>query len=260
MKLKTYIINLEKSVVRRQYMQELLQGYEFLDIEFLKAIDGRLLTQEERESRFNYARCKALYGRTLNAGEVGCALSHRAAYKAIAEGGAPYALVFEDDISIQRDLSGLDLEAIDSLLNVDKPRVLMLSGDYSFYKKKPIVRLYSAVGAYAYILNKAAARRILAIEPPCSVADDWMFYKRNGLKLYAVCPYMVDANVNMDLLSSDVKQDSWSINRSLMSKKEVVIGIWAGAVKKLFKLFRHFEYKVRILDNVVVERPKNPLK
>ena len=55
MKLKTYIINLEKSVVRRRYMQELLQGYEFLDIEFLKAIDGRLLSQEEREARFDYA-------------------------------------------------------------------------------------------------------------------------------------------------------------------------------------------------------------
>ena len=253
MALRTYIINLERSTLRKQYMQELLEPYTFLDVVFIKAIDGRLLSEEERKVRFNYAGSNDLYGREMNAGEVGCALSHRKAYKEFIDSNEPYALFLEDDISILRDLNQLDLSAIDSVLQVFQPKALMLSGDYSYYKKKPIVRLYSAVGAYAYILNRAAARRILSLDPPCCVADDWMFYKRKGIRLYAVCPYMVDANVKMDLLGSDVKQDSWSIDRSRMAFKEVVIGAITGFTKKIFKLFHHFEYKVRILDNQVVE-------
>lgn len=252
MKLRTYIINLEKSTVRKQYMQTLLSGYEFLDIEFLKAIDGRLLSDAERRSCFDYEGSKCLYGRTLNAGEVGCALSHRKTYEAFLNSGEPYALILEDDISIIRDLHSLNLERIDRIMKDGSPRVLMLSGDYWYYQKRDIVKLFSAVGAYAYLINRAAAQRLLSIDPPRSVADDWMFYKRKGLKLFAVHPYMVDANMNMELLSSDVKQDNWSIDRSRMPIKEVLLGYYTGFVKKAFKLFHHFEQKVRIIDNVIV--------
>ena len=260
MKLKTYIINLEKSTVRKQYMQDLLSGYDFLDVTFIQAIDGRLLSDEERRLRFEFDKSRDLYGKTVNAGEVGCALSHRKTYETILAGAEPYALVLEDDISIIRDLKSLDMAGIDSVLTGPGPRVLMLSGDYWYYKRKPIVRLFSAVGAYAYIINKAAAQRILSVTPPFCVADDWMFYKRLGLKMFAVYPYMIDANMNMDLLSSDVKQDNWTVHRSQMSLKENIIGLTNGFLKKMFKLFGHFEFKVRIFENNIVERIKNPLK
>lgn len=253
MGLKTYIINLEKSSVRKQYMQELLSKYSFLDIEFLKAIDGRLLSDEERRSRFDFAKSVKIYGKDINAGEVGCALSHRKAYSELLKSQAQYALVLEDDISIIRDLDSLDLSGVDKTLTSRKPRVLMLSGDYWFYRKKSIARLFTATGAYAYIINRAAAKKILDIEPPCCLADDWTFYKRKGLKLYAVNPYLVDANMKMDLLSSDVMQDSWTIDRFRMSKKEVVVGYAVGLLKRLFKAFHHFESKVRIIDNVIVD-------
>lgn len=260
MKLKTYIINLEKSTVRRQYMQELLSGYEFLDVEFLKAIDGRLFSGEERRSMFDYEKSVKLYGKDINPGEVGCALSHRKAYEELLRSGNEYALILEDDISIVRDLQSLDISEIDSIMKTDVPKAMMLSGDYWYLKRQKIVRLFSAVGAYAYLVNRAAAKRILSILPPCCVADDWMFYKRNGIKLYAIHPYLIDANLNMDSLGSDVKQDTWAIDRSKISPKEMIIGYFNGAVKKLLKLFGHFEYKNRVINNIVVEQHKNPFK
>ena len=254
MRLKSYVINLEKSTVRRQYMQELLSGCEFLDLDFLKAIDGRLLSEEERRAAFDFNRCLSLYGKELNAGEVGCALSHRKAYAQLLQSDQPYALILEDDITIIRDLHALDLEQVDRTLNHKRPRVLMLSGDYWFYaKRESVVRLFSAAGAYAYVINRAAAQTILAMNPPCCVADDWMFYKRKGLQLFAVHPYMIDANMNMGMLGSDVKQDSWSLDRSRMSLKEIVVGALTGIVKRLFKLMGHFEAKVRILNNEIVK-------
>ncbi len=260
MGIKTYIINLEKSTVRKQYMQDLLSPYPFLDVEFVKAIDGRLLTEGERESLFDYSKSKTVYGRILNAGEVGCALSHRKAYEEILKGDETYALVLEDDISILRDLNHLPLEKIDKILRSSQPRALMLSGDYSFYRKEPVIKIYSAVGAYAYLINKAAAKRILSISPPCCVADDWMYYKRKGLRLFAVYPYVIDANLNMELLSSDVKQDTWGIDRSQMSVKENIIRALTSFPVKIFKRYDHYEYKTFIYKNQIRARKKKGLK
>lgn len=260
MRLKTFIINLEKSAVRNKYMKDLLSPYPFLDIEFLKAIDGRLLSDEERSSRFDYAKSKKVYGRTLNAGEVGCALSHREVYETLLKRNEPYALVLEDDIAIQRNLNLLPLEEIDKIMRSSRPRAFMLSGDFSFYRKKPVIRIYSAVGAYAYIINKAAAKRILAIKPPYCVADDWMLYKRKGLRLFAVYPYMIDANLNMELLSSDVQQDTWGIDRSQMSLIENILRAVSSFPVKIFKRYDHYEYKTFIFKNEVRKRNKKGLK
>lgn len=260
MKLKTYVINLEKSTVRRQYMQDLLSGFEFLDLEFVKAIDGRSLSDEALHTRFDFKKSRALYGKTMNAGEVGCVLSHRKVYQTLLDSEDPYALVLEDDISVVRDLNLLDLEAIDKIANSDRPRSILLSGDYSYFKRKPVVRVYAANGAYAYIINREAAKRILSINAPCNLADDWKFYKRKGVKLFAVYPYMIDANTNMELLGSDVKQDIWSIDRSKMSLKEVFIQAYTSIIERLFRIFNHYEYKVRIYNNQIVERLKNPFR
>ena len=260
MKIKTYIINLAKSTVRKQYMEDLLSSYPFLDVEFVKAVDGRLLSEEERRSSFDYVRSMTIYGRTMNAGEVGCALSHRIVYEKLTASSDPYALVLEDDISIQRDLNLLPLEKIDEVMQTSKSRVLMLSGDYSFYKKESIIKIYSAVGAYAYIINKAAAKKILSIDPPCCVADDWMFYKRRGIKLFAIYPYMIDANLNMELLSSDVKQDTWGIDRSQMSLKENILRALSSFPVRIFKRYDHYEYKTFIYKNEIRVRKKKGLK
>lgn len=259
MRIKTYIINLEKSTVRKQYMQGLLSPYSFLDVEFVNAIDGRLLTEEEKQELFNYQKSKLLYGRVLNAGEVGCALSHRKIYETILKREDPYALVLEDDIDIQRDLNLMPIEMIDRIMLSSKPRVLMLSGDFSFYSNKPVTRIYSAVGAYAYFINKTAARQILNRIKPSCVADDWAYYKRIGLRLFAVHPYMIDANLNMALLGSDVKQDTWGIDRSQLSLKENFLRGINGFIMKFFKKIDHYEYKTLIYHNKIYPR-NNTLK
>ena len=44
MKIQTYIINLEKSVLRREYMDNLLSIYSFLDIHYVKGVEGKKLS------------------------------------------------------------------------------------------------------------------------------------------------------------------------------------------------------------------------
>ena len=261
MKIHVRIINLERSTVRKAYMDALLAEYkDIFDIDYVPAIDGRLMSESVRENVFDYGRSLLHYGRRMNAGEVGCALSHRKCYTEMLDANDLYCLILEDDVYVVRDLHQLDIEAIDALANSPKPRVIYLSGDYWYFRKKSLMPVYSAVGAYAYIINRAAAELILSIDKPYSVADDWMVYKRLGVRLYAVNPYMLDANVNMELLSSDVKQDDWGINRKLMSKKEVFVGYLTGAVKKFLKATGKFEYKTNIFENKVAPKKTNPFK
>ena len=244
MGLSTYIVNLEKSSARRQYMQQLLEPFRFLDVVFIKAVDGRQMSDIQRKAAFDYDASMKHYGRYMNEGEVGCALSHRLCYKALIDSDSPYAMVLEDDISVIRDWNTLPWEDIEKTLTNSRPRVLFLSGDYWRLSSKSITPVFDAVGAYAYIINRAAAEAILSIDKPFVVADDWLAYKRLGIKLFAIYPYAADANLVEELVS-DVRQDSWMTNHSLMSKLELARRAMPAMIKHIMKKAGLFESKYR---------------
>lgn len=250
----TYIINLEHSVERKNYIQELLAKYSFLKLQFISAIDGRKLSENELHSEFDYRKCMKRYGRILNNGEIGCILSHRKCYSQLLSSSSSFALVLEDDIYPMRNLSELLKVDLEKILNASEPVVLLLSGDYWYWRKTiPITSVYDAVGSYAYFINRAAAERILSITKPYNVADDWDLYKSWGIKLKAINPYLMDANVNMSLLGSDVSQETWGINRRLMSHYEVWLSYKSAILKRLLKMIGNFESKIRVINNKVVE-------
>ena len=47
MKIQVFIINLERARDRKEHMQQLLKNYNFLDVSFLAAVDGKTLTNDE---------------------------------------------------------------------------------------------------------------------------------------------------------------------------------------------------------------------
>ncbi|MCM1141640.1 MAG: glycosyltransferase family 25 protein [Muribaculum sp.] len=242
-KLKTYIVNLESAHTRHRYMEEILSPYDLLDVEFVAAIDGRKMSRQLLRQIFDYDECMKLIGRNPNDGEVGATLSHRMVYERLLNSSLPYALILEDDISIMRDLNELKNYNIDALLDIERPRILLLSGDYWYWKRKEIVSVFDCVGSYAYFINRSAAKLILSTAA-CCVADYWTLYKSNGIEIHAILPYMVDANLKMDILPSCVEQYSWTINRRKMSKKNVALGLVNGIVKRVLKYAGHFENKI----------------
>lgn len=234
-------------------MQNLLSSYKFLDVEFLNAVDGRKLTEKERDSLFDMARCIKRYGRELSGGEIGCTLSHRKFYQELLNSDQNYALVFEDDIHPVRDLTILEQIDLKKLLDTPTPTVLYLSGDYWFYKQNaPIVNVFSGLGTYAYMVNRAAAKKILSIDKPYNVADDWMLYKSLGLKFKAIYPYVIDANLDMEMLGSEVNQYSWGINRKKMSWNNILHSYRTGIIKRILKATGHFESKIKVRDGQIV--------
>ncbi|MCM1372456.1 MAG: glycosyltransferase family 25 protein [Bacteroides sp.] len=244
MKITTYIINLKTSSVRKDYMKQLLSTYHDLDPKFIEATDGRILTEDELDACYDRKKSLLRYGRKVNLGEIGCTLSHYRNYQKISEGEKNFVLVMEDDISIVGNLDFLFSERVTSFMHSDEPRILLLSGDYWYWQKKDITRVFSAVGSYAYLINRAAARRIVnGIRTPFHVADDWNLYKDFGVKLYAAHPYIIDANING--ISSDIQQEHWGHLKSKMSCDNVLKSYSKGMVKGLLGLCGHFESKIR---------------
>ena len=250
----TYVINLKTSEVRRRYMEDLLRSYNCIEFEFIDAVDGRKLSEQELLGQFDMSASLKRYGRELNRGEIGCVLSHRKVFENFLKTDFPYALVFEDDISIIQDLNKLDGVDVDSNLDTPIPTIMFLSGDFWYYKKETsVVPCYDALGAYAYMLNRAAAQLLLSYQKPYFVADDWCLHKRKGLKLKAIKPYMVDANLQMDILSSDIQQYQWGINRTRMSIGELMSSIVRSGIKRTLKALGLFEAKSRVIDGKVVD-------
>lgn len=242
--IKTYVINLAKSIARKEYMQELLKTYQYINPFFIEAVDGRVFSPEEREAVFDDEISYKRYGRIINGGEVGCTLSHFKCYNKLAKSNDKFVLILEDDITIIRNLNELDWGRITEFMSVDEPRVMFLSGDYWYWDKKPITRVFCAVGSYAYFVNRAAAQIIVRINKPSNVADDWDVYKQLGVELFAVHPYMIDANITD--IPSEIQQDYWGNHKDKMSLRYIFRAFYIGLIKRYLGHKGNFESKVRM--------------
>ena len=250
-------------------MQNLLSPYKFLNVEFLNAVDGRKFTEKERDSQFDMARCIKRYGRELSGGEIGCTLSHRKFYRELLKSDQKYALVFEDDIHPIRDISILEQFDLNKLLDTSTPTVLYLSGDYWFYKQnEPIVNVFSGLGTYAYMINRAAAQKILSIDNIYPTVEN-IKNKTYPISTYLYCVTLKSnqkENVKklkefllspqgqyiMEMLGSEVNQYSWGINRKKMSWSNILHSYRTGIIKRILKATGHFESKIKVRDGQIV--------
>ena len=244
MEITTFIVNLKTSFKRKEYIKNLLSDYPNLLLNFIEAVDGRILSEETRNSIFDSERSLSRYGKKMNPGEIGCTLSHLKCYNQLIQSSLDYVLILEDDISIVGDMEPILKDEITTFMKDSAPKILFLSGDYWHWDKKRITRVFSAVGSYAYFINQAAAKLILSnVSKPYHVADDWDLYKSFGVKLYALYPYIIDANIAD--IPSDIQQEYWGNKKSLMSWNNRAQSLYRGIVKRILCRSGYFESKKR---------------
>ena len=103
-KYKSFIIHLKRSERRKAQVEDLISKSPF-DAEVVDAVDGRLLSEADIDACYteqSFLRPKYPFG--MNAGEIGCFLSHRAAWRKIVDQNLTAGLVFEDDVQIDPDV------------------------------------------------------------------------------------------------------------------------------------------------------------
>lgn len=216
--MKIFIVNLKKSVERRLKMEAQLNALG-LSAEFIDAVDGRLMSEDEKRSvtaDVNYA---------FLPGEIGCALSHQKIYKKMIDENIDNALILEDDVVLNEEFKNV-MEQI-TVPDV-RPSVILLSRSNKFFKKplKKLTRKHSlhktlhATTAHSYIINKSAANSLLnGLSPVWIVADKWgLFEDMSLVDVYSVVPHPVLLSAEAKNSTINVTEDAQSIHKQ---KKEL---------------------------------------
>lgn len=170
--MKTFIINLKQHTQRKTHMKTLCDSTGF-DYEFVDAIYGKELKDIDKYIKNQEKTIEHIH-REMSNGEIGCILSHQNIYNKIIQNNIPYALVLEDDIDFDLNITEI-LEKI-CFENLEFDTILLgyhgtnsreqLSLNKSFIKSiKDHIKLYKlneiAYGAYGYIISLQGASKIL---------------------------------------------------------------------------------------------------
>ena len=197
MKFATYLINLDRAVERRQFMESQLYklGIEYTRIPAVLGTDLK-----DPIDGFDEMGFKMRTGKHRSPGEIGCYFSHLQVLKTFLEGEDSYALVLEDDAHLPDDL----LSLLNSALAMrDRWDLLRLSssreGEYWVLagldeKRQLAINLKVLKNTAAYLINRYAAERclesLLPMRRPYDVAldRDWTM----NFKTACVVPFPVE--------------------------------------------------------------------
>jgi GR25 family glycosyltransferase involved in LPS biosynthesis len=96
---KAFILHLKRAVARRANVEALQRALP-IQSEVVDAVEGASLSRQEIYQVTARRRFRPSYPFALTAAEIGAFLTHRAAWKRIAEENLDFAFVFEDDARI----------------------------------------------------------------------------------------------------------------------------------------------------------------
>ncbi len=187
---RIFVISLPHAQDRRESISRQLEE-QGLDFEFIDAVHGKSLTEEERD-RVNRPLLRH-YRRPFSPNEVGCYLSHGLVYRKIAEERIPLAFVLEDDALIKTDLKRLfasiaQFETPWEFINVGSPPgkrkhvyVKERNGEWALIEYP-----HKEVGAHAYLMTHAAGVKLHRMwQSPYRANDVQLeFTWRNGIRGY----------------------------------------------------------------------------
>lgn len=173
--LPIWIVNLEKDIDKRQFMEDQLRKLE-LNYEIIPAIDGKLLSENDLVF---YSKTIALrdFGRELTPGELGCANSHIKLWHSIVDHNYDEVLILEDDIHIGRDLVDI-LRHRDKLpsdyqhINFSTKAKQRPIGDFVFDIFRASNHIERAYSTEAYLLTNSGARKLLDLVYPLYMPID----------------------------------------------------------------------------------------
>lgn len=191
----SYVINLADNAGRLARSAAQLDG-QGLPWSRIEGVNGWQLTDEAVARVYDAGANAARAKHPLVRPEIGCYLSHLAAWEAIATGEAPGGFVFEDDFAAGEDLG----EALDLLSRPqemwDMVKLFSFDPDPRMVREQPLGRF--AVGIpyriptclIGYGLTRAAAARLEARALPFfrPVDEDQKYFWETGLRVALIRP------------------------------------------------------------------------
>lgn len=196
-KIKTFVIHLERATGRRAQVAHLLKTTPY-HAEILPAVDGAKLSAAEQGAAYSKTPLHTpSYPFALNASEIGCFMSHRAAWQKILDDNLDAALVLEDDVQIDFDAFKPALalaEAQIDILGFIQFQVRDVKGAADLIKEDANMRLVAPavtpLRTSAQLVSAKAAAHLLECTTPFDrpvdtfLQMDWV----TGIKLACAVP------------------------------------------------------------------------
>ena len=176
-----YIINLDRSKERYEYIKNYASGLEF-PIERIEAVDGSTLSAEEINEKLDVKSYRTFLGYTPKRGAIGCSLSHIKAWRAFLNSPLKFAIIFEDDVSFDPHQLKIIIEDVVEnselwdIVNFDTRyygfplTIKKLRNNYNLS-----IYLTHVIHAGAYIINRKAAQNLLEKALPIKMPVDEYF-------------------------------------------------------------------------------------
>lgn len=167
MRTETLIISMA-GVSAREVQVDRIQAACGMPASVIDAIDGRALSEAERSAVYRPALHRPAYPFSPRPGEIGCFLSHRAAWRAILDRGLDDAVILEDDVD-------LDPAAFASAIGTARravpecglARLPLMDRTPRRIRSVPGPRVFAPVvlplGTQAQVVSADAARRLLSV-------------------------------------------------------------------------------------------------
>ncbi|MDY6797177.1 MAG: glycosyltransferase family 25 protein [Pseudomonadota bacterium] len=179
--IKSYVINMSKDSDR---LQSFKKQFDRLGLEYerIPGVDGHQMPETDYEA-FKNARPRD-HKKGWMRGQMGCLLSHRLAWEAIANGDQPVCAVFEDDLHISDGLqsllrtdswvpAGTDLIRLEPSTN----RVRLGKHKLASFEERDFNTVLSTTWCTgAYLITREAAQRLVDVPPERHQPVDVMLY------------------------------------------------------------------------------------
>lgn len=199
----SYIIHLERSTQRKPLVQDLERTLPNAIV--LSAIDGKEIPELELSKIIRPIIFEPRYPFTLGKSEIGCFLSHRAAWQKIANGNADFGVIVEDDIKTGHGFESVLQEAFaiankDSLIRFPiknrerSAQDIVVKNIAHIFRPKEI-----GLTAALYVLGKTAAKKLVdgseLIDRP---VDTWLQMRWvTGVDSLSVWPSHISSAANL---------------------------------------------------------------
>jgi Glycosyltransferase involved in LPS biosynthesis len=195
-KFKTYLINLEKSSDRLKKAQDELDAAG-ITFERIPAVYGPDLSSEALHERYSSELNQYQYYKNLNAGEIGCFLSHRRAWQQILNDDLDYALVLEDDFAVEPfasdvlQLAGEIKQKWDYIKLIDTTRRRKSIWEQPLTRGSLIVFDKLPAGTCAQLVSRSGAEKLLRATAKFGrpIDIDLQHWWEKGIDIFGITPY-----------------------------------------------------------------------
>ena len=191
-----FVINLDSSPDR---LDEIAANLSAIGLDFIRvpAVDGRLQAPEQ-DPDYDERAARAMMGRSLMGGEIGCYKSHIRALGAFLASGAEHGLVLEDDAELSEDAMMVLGNVLDWLaasgrkdwrvINLGHPVLHSATLLAEFGRYGLLAAHYAPMGAFALLWSRRGALEFLGRSDKISAPVDnalqnWLCRKGGGLAI-----------------------------------------------------------------------------